>query len=462
MRRDPSLHRSSGLVVFGVALGALTGAATLVLLAREMTASDFVSLAALTPVVGIISVLGRFGFDRLAVRHYWLSSPEARARAVLRYVLFGLLATAVLAALSLVVSHTFDAEMPGWARIDTASALLVLIWCIGESARFVTADLPRSWGRDVAATFIGNGGRNLLWLLAVIAAARVFDDVTLTIGIATAAIPSAIVGLVGVAHVAHRAYVESDGSAAPARVSTGGIDRQVLRSGFAVAALLIASILVAQFDVVIVGGAFDSDTAANYAIASRIATTFGLSLVALTGLLPSLLGRLGLIRDGYDPDRRAALRQMMALVTTLACLVSFAAMLAFVVGGPTVLSHVLGSGFEGAYGLTLVLLLGQVINILTGATGTVLILLGEEAHVAIFGIAGAVFAVGTELLATSYGVYWVALASAAALALPNIVYTNRLRRMFGFTALPTARVRTLRAGLRQLRGTDLARTLEPV
>ena len=79
MPRDPSLHRSSGLVVFGVALGAITGAATLVLLARAMTPAAFVSLAALTPVVGVISVLGRFGFDRLAVRHYWLSSPERAA-----------------------------------------------------------------------------------------------------------------------------------------------------------------------------------------------------------------------------------------------------------------------------------------------------------------------------------------------------------------------------------------------
>ena len=349
--------------------------------------------------------------------------------------------------------------MPGWSRINTASALLVLVWCIGESARFVTADLPRSWGRDVAATFIGNGGRNLLWLLAVIAAAYEFHDVTLTIGIATAAIPSAVVGLVGVAHVVHRARVESGGTAAVERTAATQIDRRVLRSGFAVAALLIASILVAQFDVIVVGGAFNSDTAADYAVASRIATMFGLSLVALTGLLPSLLGRLGLIRDGYDPDHREALRQMMALVTTAACAVSFLAMLAFVVGGRPVLGHALGSGFEGAYGLTLVLLLGQVINILTGATGTVLILLGEEAHVAIFGIAGAVFAVGTELLATSQGVYWVALASAAALALPNVVYTNKLRKAFGFTALPTARIGTLRAGLHQLRGTDLAGSL---
>ena len=65
----------------------------------------------------------------------------------------------------------------------------------------------------------------------------------------------------------------------------------------------------------------------------------------------------------------------------------------------------------------------------------------------IFGIAGAVFAVGTELLATSQGVYWVALASAAALALPNVVYTNKLRQAFGFTALLMARISTLRAGL---------------
>src|SRR4051794_30880908 len=92
-----ALGRSGALVALGVVLGAATGAAAIALLARAMDASEFVALAALTPVVGIVSAIGRFGFDRLAVRHYWQAPPGAGAQSVMRYIVAGLVTTAALA-----------------------------------------------------------------------------------------------------------------------------------------------------------------------------------------------------------------------------------------------------------------------------------------------------------------------------------------------------------------------------
>jgi hypothetical protein len=53
-------------------------------------------------------------------------------------------------------------------------------------------------------------------------------------------------------------------------------------------------------------------------------------------------------------------------------------------------------------------------------------------------------------------VYWVAVASALAVAIPNLVYSIRLHRVVGFAALPTVRLATLRGGLHALRGADRA------
>jgi O-antigen/teichoic acid export membrane protein len=456
-RADPpiSLRRSGGLAALGVALGAACGAAALGLLARRMRTADFVSLAALIPAVGLISVLGRFGFDRLAVRHYWLTPDHVRARAVLRYVVVGILVTAGLAAVALIGSEALPGGWPGSGRLGVLPALLVLLWCVSETARYGSADLPRSWGRDLTAMLVGHGGRNVLWLVAVVLSGFVVDHVSLASGIATVALASAVVGIAGVAQVARRARMES--RSAPERAPRPAIELRVVRSGLAVALVLVAGLVIDQFDVVLVSGSFASRPAASYAVASRLATMFALSLVVLSGVLPSLLGRVGLITDGeYDPDRRVALRQVMALTTTVACAVSAAAVLAFVVAGHELLTRGLGPQFGGAYGLTLVLLLGQTINLVTGATAVLLIILREEGYVARVAVVAAVIAVVAELGASTIGVYWVAVASALAVAIPNLVYSIRLHRVVGFAALPTVRLATLRGGLHALRGADRA------
>jgi O-antigen/teichoic acid export membrane protein len=450
---DPplSLRRSGGLAALGVALGAVCGAAALGLLARRMQARDFVSLAALIPAVGLISVLGRFGFDRLAVRHYWLAPDHVRARAVLRYVVVGILVTAGLAVAALVGSVALPGGWPGSGRLGLLPAALVLLWCVGETARYSAGDLPRSWGRDLTAMLVGHGGRNVVWLAAVITSGLVLDHLTLASGIASVAVASAVVGVAGVAQLARRARVES--RAAPARAPRPAFELRVVRSGLAVALVLVAGLVIDQFDVIVVSGSFASRPAASYAVASRLATMFALSLVVLTGVLPSLLGRIGLIADGeYDADRRVALQQVMAFTTTVACVVSAGAVLAFVLVGRDLLTRGLGPEFGGAYGLTLVLLLGQTINLVTGATAVLLIILRDEAYVARVAVVAAIVAVAAELVAAHLGVYWVAVASAAAVALPNVVYSLRLHRVIGFAALPTLRLATLRGGLQQLRG----------
>jgi hypothetical protein len=132
--------------------------------------------------------------------------------------------------------------------------------------------------------------------------------------------------------------------------------------------------------------------------------------------------------------------------------VSLAAVLAFVMGGHALLTQGLGPEFGSAYGLTLVLLLGQTINLVTGAVAVLLILLRDEAYVARVAVIAAVVVVGAELAASNFGVYGVAVASAAAVAIPNVAYSLRLRHVMGFAALPTARLATLRGGLHQLRG----------
>jgi O-antigen/teichoic acid export membrane protein len=387
----------------------------------------------------------------LAVRHYWLAPDHVRARAVLRYLVVGIVVTAGLGAVALVGSEALPGGWPGSGRLGLLPAALVLLWCVSETARYGAADLPRSWGRDLTAMLVGHGSRNVLWLAIVVTSGLAIDRLTLASGIATVAFASAVVGIAGVAQVARRARLES--RSAPTPATRPAIELRVVRSGLAVALVLVAGLVIDQFDIVVVSGSFASRPAASYAVASRLATMFALSLVVLAGVLPSLLGRAGLITDGeYDPARRGALRQVTALTTTAACAVSLVAVLAFVAVGRPLLTHSLGPEFEGAYRLTLVLLLGQTINLVTGATAVLLIILREEAYVARVAVVAAVLTVVAELGAAQLGVYWVAVTSAAAVAILNVVYSLRLRHVIGFVALPTLRIATLRRGLQQLRG----------
>ena len=174
-------------------------------------------------------------------------------------------ATAVLATFAVIIDHAFSAEMLGCSRINTASALLGarLVHRRVGSLRHARSCSAR--GRAVAATFIGNGGRNLLWLLAVIAAAYEFHDATPTTGIAT---------------VAPFPLPWSDWSALPCRASRwsvpaepqlsrygrNGIDRRV---SFGIRSCSTPDREHSRRAVrrIVVGGAFNSDTAAECAIA---------------------------------------------------------------------------------------------------------------------------------------------------------------------------------------------------
>ncbi len=135
----------------------------------------------------------------------------------------------------------------------------------------------------------------------------------------------------------------------------------------------LAMYIAAQSDLWILQAMGNATMVAHYGAAARLVLFSTLALQIANAVLPPYISQLRLEGDN------ARMQQVLRFVATIAAVPALIVTLIFVFFSQEVLGLVFGSGYEAGATVLLLLSLGQLVNVLVGSCGYVLVMYGRGA-----------------------------------------------------------------------------------
>jgi len=192
---------------------------------------------------------------------------------------------------------------------------------------------------------------------------------------------------------------------------------------FAIPMLMIAGtyVIMNNTDVIMIGMMKDTPQAGIYSAATRLAALVSVSLVFVNMALTPY------ISEYFYNERRGELQHFISLSARIAALFAVPIFLVLMIYGKQVLG-LFGSEFQGGYYSLLILISGQLVNVLSGSVGYIMIMTGRQKQAAYVLAAGAVLNIILNLiLIPPFGIEGAAVATAVALIVWNVVLVVYIR-----------------------------------
>lgn len=414
------LLRGGFWAFLGKAGAAFLGLLVTMLLARLAPAQDMGLYFQAVAIIGMASGVFQFGLPQATVRAIAanLTEEPSQARRLARASVALATAAGVAAALSLCgLLALFGGRFnPAWPEVGMALAG----WLFGIVVTGILAESFRGLGRLRAAALFG-GLLTMLLLLAMVSLAWwqgwPLDFAHIVNLLLVAAMANALLALL---HAA-----ASFGMGRLGR--PGGVDyRALLAAGVTIGATNILLMLFSQADVLILGAFRGNEEVAMYGAAARLVALVNMLLAVINLAVSPLIAELGAQR------RLGELERMLRRTATLAGIPALLMLVLFLWQGEFVLELAFGPAYRGAAMLMVILALGQVVNVLAGSCGTVLVMMGfSTLLLKITLVCGLGTLLTALLLAAPWGGAGVAVAIAAGLALQNLAMVLAVRRKTG-------------------------------
>lgn len=381
----------------------------------------------------VLAAVGRLGFQQTVVRQ--VASNLAAGNVLNAYrsawlaievtiAVSGVIGFAVWATGGQILSTAFDS--PGLS----AAALAIGAWIFSESVRAVGAEAHRGFHDVWSATLFGEGPRNLL-LLGVMTAAlsmSLIDDARGAITIA--AVTGLTMAGAAVASLILRIRPR------PQRASTSSAQghKGALLDSLPLALGGLATVVLAQADLMIVGALKDSDSVAVYGLALRVATLVGLPALVLAAITAPRIAHL------HTLGKQDELEKLLRTVATLATIPVSVVLLIFIITGGPILKLLFGQDYESGWLPLVILSAGCVVNVAMGLSATSLAMTGHQKDVAQVSIFSITLMIGGTYAAGIFGdISAIALAAAGAVVAQNIAMTFLCRRRLGILTISATR-----------------------
>lgn len=423
------------LIVVG--LGLVIGIVLTRLLPAEqmgiyLLVSSIVAFGALVAGAGISQLCTRYVAQYLAV------GQADRVRPALRVLLrLGVGCAAATAVIAVAVTGSFGQNVYRGPGLFLLSVLLGA-WVFGVAAQAFFADSLRGLSEIRAASLYGGPVTSALimsGLLAVLAFDRgiTVNDVLMLVVAATAA---------GTACAALSLRLRL--RRLP-RGPSGNGSQMSIRGVFAVSVPLAFTngllFTLSSADLWVLGAVRSTADVAVYGVASRSATLVAMPLLVVFGVLPPVIAGLNASGDLIRLER--VLRMTATAASAPAALLT----LTFVVAGGPLLALIYGEHYRAGASLLVILSIGQLIAVLTGVCGLVLVMTGHQRLLLLVTAATVVATVVMLVVAVPlWGMVGAAVVSTVGLSVQNIALLTVARRTTGLLtfAAPPWSMRSLR------------------
>lgn len=211
----------------------------------------------------------------------------------------------------------------------------------------------------------------------------------------------------------------------------------------------ITNIILLRADLWILGMYASEQEVAVYGAAARIITVVTIPLTMASAILAPMIAEL------HAQGQKDRLEKVLRVVATLGGLPAVAVIVLFVFAGQPGLELLYGDALYREGWPVLVLLgLGQLVNVWSGVCVQLLMMTGHQRAVMVITLASSALAILGALLAVRpFGMYGVACAFAAGVALQNIIMVIHSYRMLGVRSYMLINPMTLRGLMVDLKET---------
>ena len=424
-----SVGAAAGLLGYAIAIGG--GILTQIIIARSIDIADFGIYSLVTTLTFLGAIVLRCGLHGFAVRRLArLSSgddlsevyAEARKIATISIVIAG----AALPLLGLVclplVNRVF---LDG--RLGHGTQWVVAVTICFEAVRLVFSEAFRGLHRQVAATLLGNAGRTVLIVAAVVTAVAIAQGLDLTTTLALVLAASALTALIGGLAL----WVRTAQPAGFMPTLQTRYTLQAIRGGAPFLLTELSTFALAVGDVLVVGLIGTHEDVAIYAAASRAAAMLAVPAYVLVGLLNPV------ISTAWARGETDRLERTLRLCLTAALVPTVCALTVVVLFGGEILALLFGEPYSRGAVFILVLAVGAAVNAIFGMGFQVLMQCGRArvATAVTIAFSAATF-LGQLVLAQVWGVRGVAIASASGVILQQLTLVVICARLTGIWAFP--------------------------
>ncbi len=371
--------------------------------------------------MNLVSVIGRLGIDLLALKNASILFSEARVLDLQTLFSTCLISsigtTGIICLLFLLAGSAFPALLPQGEGIKN---ILVLFLISAPLFAFlnVTCELLKGMRLNVIANFLQGCIIPVGVLVTVVSLSSV---VVIT--------SSRVAGLYLVVTLlaASLAWLAFSRTTSLNKVSTSMSNiRDLAASSMPLYLIACSSVVISWADTVLLGLFRDVDEVGIYNGAARTALLLSFLLVAMNSVVTPKLASY------YNQGRFTDMRKLMQMSTFLMCLAALPISLVFVMAGESILT-IFGTEFVKGYNVLLILVVGQLINIIAGPSGHLLIVTGNQALVRNSFLLGAICSIFfSVVLIPSYGATGAAIATSLGLLFSNLASVTYVYRRLGF------------------------------
>jgi O-antigen/teichoic acid export membrane protein len=315
--------------------------------------------------------------------------------------------------------------------------VLLAAWSATEGIRYTASEAFRGFHDIKSASIYGDAMRSVLMALSLLAIYLTVRHTTLRVAVGVSLGASAITMVLAIFFLwrktgAIRVRVRPVATAA------------VIAIALPLTLTDLTGMIVTSGDNFIVG-VFRSPTDVGiYGAASRLATLLSLPLFVMNGVVAPMIAEL------WTKRKKRELEVVLRGATTLATLPSLAGLLVFMFAGGRIMQIAFGNHRFGRGGIILVILAaGLVIDVAAGSCTFALIMTGHHKLVAVAAAITLVFTIGGEIIGAHLGgMNGIAIASAGATVLQNLILTGFAKQRLGIWTQGTLSPRKVREFLK--------------
>ena len=403
-----------------------------ILLARSLTAEDFGAFVIASSLAVCFSMLAMFGLNTLLCRYVAESlavdSPRRAALGVWLSIRIGAVSLLVAAIAGGTCAHLlgeYGFDMPQLSRVSVAVAVWILLLAAGQ----MIAELFRGLHHLFAASALGGvtGGlvSNFLFLaLLAVAAARgelSFDAAVMLV--LPASFAAVVIGGMSLYLFAWPRVSATDHDERH-DLPTLSL-RHVLGDAWPIALVQTVSFAVAQLDIWTVARFADEADLAFYAVARRVSLLVALPLTLVSLAIASSISELHARRD---KQRLSKIVRGAANVSTAITLLLISGILFNAEG---ILALGFGSTYAAGAGALRILCVGQLVYVLSGPSGVMLMMTGHQQIPLRITLATLPLYLLGPWAVVRYGADGMALVSASYLVFNNLLQWIAVRRSLG-------------------------------
>ena len=419
-----ALAWASVIRILGIASAFLINVVVARLLSVDEVGQYFIAFS----VVMFLAILMRLGIKQTTLRLVSQArnegDPELLRQTIVAILRFGLVSTGVI---SLVLAAgiaewifrgVFQAEglarLSGW--IVAWTAIVSLSAPIGESLR---AMHQHAWGvgLDMSA-------QSMAVLMLLLALSIFYDSLDLEEVVKIWFIVTLFINITGLLKLAGLVGLTS--------FHTNVSIKEVYGNAWPVAILNVSAFLTANSALWVVGAFSGHESAALFGVALKFYNILALPLLILNLAIEAHIADY--IHKGNKPNLESLLR----VSATLSFMATFILSLILVFWGEVILQIGFGDTYVAAYPVLMFLVLGNVINVLTGSCSSVLILKGKQRLLALINaFAAAVSLVLSLTLVPALAGTGGAVSTATAVIIANLLAWWVVYRRYGVNSAMT-------------------------